>query len=115
MALKITEDCIKCAACEIECPYEAIYPGGVNWRAAGNEFLHFCRSPKVKDDFFSELHYYIVPDECTECKGISDIPKCIMICPVSGIVPDEAHQESEEHLYSKKKYLDTMHPWKYWN
>ena len=114
MALKITEGCINCAACEIECPYQAIFPGGVNWRAVENKYLHFCRNTSIKDDFVSDSHYYIVPDECTECVGISDIPKCIMVCPIAGIMGDEKHIESLEHLFAKKEYLDTMHPWNSW-
>ncbi len=115
MALKISEDCINCAACEMECPYDAIYPGGVNWRKIENKYLHFCTDETLKDEFYSDTHYYIVPDECTECIGISDIPRCMKMCPISGIIPDEKHWESEEHLFSKKIYLDTMHPWKHWN
>ena len=113
MALKITEDCINCAACEVECPYEAIFPGCVNWKVVGNKYLHFCKDVSIKDDFYSDSHYYIVPDECTECKGISDFPKCLMVCPVAGIISDPEHWESEEHLFSKKEYLDTLYPWKY--
>jgi ferredoxin len=31
MAIKITEECINCGACEPECPNNAIYEGGVEW------------------------------------------------------------------------------------
>jgi len=31
MALKITDECINCGACEPECPNNAIYEGGVEW------------------------------------------------------------------------------------
>ncbi len=34
MAIRITEDCINCGACEPECPNHAIYEGGVQWRYA---------------------------------------------------------------------------------
>jgi hypothetical protein len=37
-----------------------------------------------------------------------------MMCPVSAIVTDKQHLESEEHLYAKKEYLDAMHPWRNW-
>ena len=114
MALKITDDCFNCGACEIECPYGAISPPGVNWRRIQNKYLSFCEDKSVKDKFYSDKHYYIVPDECTECKGIYYMPKCFMICPISGIIPDPEHWESEEHLFAKKDYLDTMHPWKNW-
>lgn len=114
MALKIMDDCNNCGACEVKCPYNAIFPGGVKWRRVSNKYLRFCEDTCVKDDFYSDTHYYIVPDECTECKGISEYPRCLMICPIAGIVPDGKHWESEEHLYAKKEYLDTLHPWKYW-
>ena len=32
MAIIITEECINCGACEPECPNNAIYEGGVEWR-----------------------------------------------------------------------------------
>jgi ferredoxin len=114
MALKITNDCMNCSACEVECFYGAIFPPGVNWRRMQNKYLSLCEDKSVKDDFYSGTHYYIVPDECTECKGISPIPRCIMMCPVSAIVADKQHWESEEHLYAKKEYLDAMHPWRSW-
>ena len=34
MAIKITEECINCGACEPECPNNAIYEGGVEWAMA---------------------------------------------------------------------------------
>ena len=34
MAIKITEECINCGACEPECPNNAIYEGGVEWAIA---------------------------------------------------------------------------------
>ncbi len=32
MAIKITDECINCGACEPECPNNAIYDAGTNWR-----------------------------------------------------------------------------------
>ena len=32
MAIKITDECINCGACEPECPNNAIYEGGAEWR-----------------------------------------------------------------------------------
>ncbi len=72
----------------------------------------FCEDPSIKDKFYSNYHYYIVSDVCSECKGISDVPKCLMVCPVAGIILDTEHCESEEHLYTKKEYLDTLNPWR---
>ncbi len=56
MAYIITEECINCAACEPECPNEAITAG---------------------DDV-----YEIEPDKCTECVGHFDESQCAAVCPV---------------------------------
>ena len=32
MAIKITDECINCGACEPECPNNAIYDAGTAWR-----------------------------------------------------------------------------------
>ncbi|MDQ1266648.1 MAG: hypothetical protein QG635_1800 [Bacteroidota bacterium] len=63
MALKITEECINCGACEPECPTEAIYMG---------------------DDI-----YEINADKCVECEGHYDTPQCQSVCPVDCCVPME--------------------------
>jgi ferredoxin len=34
MAIKITDECINCGACEPECPNNAIYEGAVDWKAS---------------------------------------------------------------------------------
>lgn len=34
MAIKITEECINCGACEPECPNNAIYENGAEWSIA---------------------------------------------------------------------------------
>ena len=60
MALKITEDCISCGACEETCPNNAISEG--------------------------ETQYEIDPAKCTECKGFFDSPQCQDNCPVDAIV-----------------------------
>ena len=56
MALKITEECINCGACEPECPNTAITQG---------------------DDI-----YVIDQAKCTECQGQNDSPACAGVCPV---------------------------------
>jgi ferredoxin len=56
MALKITEECINCGACEPECPNSAISQG---------------------DDI-----YVIDTVKCTECEGKNDSPACAGVCPV---------------------------------
>ena len=57
----ITEECISCAACEAECPVEAISegPDGI---------------------------YVIDPAICVECEGYADSPTCIDTCPSEAIV-----------------------------
>ena len=56
MALKITEECINCGACEPECPNSSI---------------------SQADEI-----YVIDPAKCTECKGQHDSPACAGVCPV---------------------------------
>jgi ferredoxin len=60
MAMKITDDCINCAACEPECPVEAI--------SEGDEI------------------YVIDPDKCVECEGYFDSPQCVEVCPTDAVV-----------------------------
>jgi len=79
MALKITEDCISCGACEPECPNEAISEG--------------------------EEIYVIDSNKCTECVGSHESSRCVEVCPVDCCVPDEDHKESKEQLLEKWKKL----------
>ena len=39
MAIKITDECINCGACEPECPNNAIYESGVGWKYADGTHL----------------------------------------------------------------------------
>src|SRR5690606_4757887 len=39
MAIIITDECINCGACEPECPNNAIYEGGAEWRYADGTSL----------------------------------------------------------------------------
>jgi ferredoxin len=79
MALKITDECISCGACEPECPNEAISEG--------------------------DVIYVINPDRCTECVGFYDEPQCAAVCPVDACEPDPEHVESREGLMAKKERL----------
>jgi len=79
MAFKITDECISCAACETECPNEAISEG---------------------DEYF-----VIDPAKCTECVGFYDTQQCADVCPVDCCVPDDGHKESNEALKAKYKKL----------
>lgn len=113
MAIKITDECINCGACEPECPNNAIYEGGVEWALAdgttvtgeftlmdGSTLDANKRMPPVSTDI-----YYIVPDKCTECQGFHEEPQCAAVCPVDCCVPDEDHVESVEELLAKKERL----------
>jgi ferredoxin len=112
MAIKITDECINCGACEPECPNTAIYEGGVEWTWAGGTNLKevtledgtvvvaTSKQTPVSDEF-----YYIVSDKCTECNGFHEEPQCAAVCPVDCCVDDPDHRETEEALLSKKAFL----------
>jgi ferredoxin len=77
MAIMITDECINCGACEPECPNNAIYEGGTEWRfadgtslsgqvnAASGQYEAGATQKPVQMDT-----YYIVSDKCTECVGL---------------------------------------------
>jgi len=111
MAIKITDECINCGACEPECPNNAIYEGGAEWRFADGTTLSGMfhgknsgidtdandpQTPKSMDV------YYIVTDKCTECVGFHDEPQCAAVCPVDCCVDDPDYRESKEDLLAKK-------------
>lgn len=73
------EECIACAACEEECPNEAI--------SEGDEV------------------YVIDPNKCTECVGFFEESQCALVCPVDACVPDPDREESQEELVEKFKKL----------
>ncbi|HEX7414164.1 MAG TPA: 4Fe-4S dicluster domain-containing protein [Bacteroidia bacterium] len=114
MSIKITDECINCGACEPECPNNAIYEGGAEWRAADGStvkgtFKGLSTGVEVDADAAQTPHsmdvYYIVADKCTECKGFHDEPQCAAVCPVDCCIPDEAHKETEEQLLAKKAQM----------
>ncbi|MGA2383149.1 MAG: YfhL family 4Fe-4S dicluster ferredoxin [Gemmatimonadales bacterium] len=76
MAKTITAECINCGACEPDCPNEAITQG--------------------------DPVYVIDWEKCTECVGHFDTPKCLEVCPVDGVIIQNAdHVESHEELEAK--------------
>jgi len=114
MAIKITDECINCGACEPECPNNAIYEGGAEWRfsdGTGVKEKYKGRSSGIEAEADEPQTpksmdiYFIVTDKCTECKGFHDEPQCAAVCPVDCCVPDEDHVESEEELLAKKASL----------
>ena len=114
MAIIITDECINCGACEPECPNNAIYEGGDEWRFSDGTSLEGTFTSKSRlttdanelQDPISDEVYYIVPDKCTECVGFHDEPQCAAVCPVDCCVDDDNWRESEEELFTKK---DTLH------
>ena len=113
MAIIITDECINCGACEPECPNNAIYEGGVEWKIAdgtkvtGKYTLETGKEVDVNDENgpVEEDYYYIVPDKCTECCGFHEEPQCAAVCPVDCCVPDPDREETEEVLLARKDLL----------
>ncbi len=79
MAFFINDECISCAACELECPNEAI---------------------TEEESIFS-----INPDRCTECVGSYESSRCTEICPVDACHPDRNFPEPTEQLLAKWRGL----------
>jgi ferredoxin len=114
MAIMITDECINCGACEPECPNNAIYEGGAEWRLSdgtsltGNQTT--ASGATMEADSEQEPGdmdvYYIVTDKCTECKGFHDEPQCAAVCPVDCCVDDPDNVETDEALLKKK---DSLH------
>ena len=113
MAIIITDECINCGACEPECPNNAIYEGGEEWKVSdgttvkggfnmmsGNVIDADHAQEPVSLDF-----YYIVPDKCTECTGFHEEPQCAAVCPVDCCVDDPDIRETKEELLDKKEKL----------
>ncbi|MBX7182032.1 MAG: 4Fe-4S dicluster domain-containing protein [Bacteroidia bacterium] len=110
MAIMITDECINCGACEPECPNNAIYEGGAEWRFSDGTSIKGIYTSKL--GFSAEANaaqepkkmdtYYIVSDKCTECVGFHDEPQCAAVCPVDCCVDDPDFRESQEQLLEKK-------------
>ena len=113
MAIMITDECINCGACEPECPNNAIYEGGENWRYADGtsltEDITLISGDSANADEENEAKemdvFYIVTDKCTECVGFHDEPQCAAVCPVDCCVDDPDHRESEDELLKKKEFM----------
>ncbi len=113
MAIIITDECINCGACEPECPNNAIYEGGVEWKISegttvkGDYTLETGESVNVdkENSPVEEDFYYIVPDKCTECKGFHEEPQCAAVCPVDCCVDDPERRETEKALLARQARL----------
>ena len=117
MAIRITDDCINCGACEPECPNNAIYEGGAQWKFSDGTSLKdmvtgFNSGIQVQAGHANNPVdmdvYYIVTDKCTECKGFHDEPQCAAVCPVDCCIPDDEWPETEEVLLKKKDLLHIL-------
>ena len=113
MAIMITDECINCGACEPECPNNAIYEGGAEWRYADGTGLRGAiqllngasANADAENEPVSMDVYFIVTDKCTECVGFHDEPQCAAVCPVDCCVDDPDHRESEDQLMAKKEFM----------
>lgn len=113
MAIIITDECINCGACEPECPNNAIYEGGVNWKMnegttlTGEYTLHTGEVVDVdkENEPIFEDYYFIVADKCTECRGFHEEPQCAAVCPVDCCPPDPDRVETEEELLARQAEL----------
>jgi ferredoxin len=114
MAIKITDECINCGACEPECPNNAIYEGGAEWRFADGTKLtgsYKGRNSGIESDVNTPHTpksmdlYFIVSDKCTECVGFHDEPQCAAVCPVDCCVKDEDNVETPDQLTEKKESM----------
>ena len=113
MSIIITDECINCGACEPECPNNAIYEGGEEWRFSDGTSLagDVKRMSGENIDADSEQepvsldYYYIVPDKCTECVGFHDEPQCAAVCPVDCCVDDPDIRETQDELLAKKEVM----------
>tara|TARA_B110001454_G_C12348376_1_gene279090 strand:- start:59 stop:376 length:318 start_codon:yes stop_codon:yes gene_type:complete len=103
MAIRITDDCINCEACEPECPNNAIYAPEEAWK--------FSDGTSMQDDKerenggFSDEFFYIATDKCTECIGFHEEPQCAAVCPVDCCIQDDDMVESKDELMAKKEKL----------
>ncbi|WP_457618231.1 4Fe-4S dicluster domain-containing protein [Lutibacter sp.] len=113
MAIKITDECINCGACEPECPNNAIYEAAEEWRFSDGTKLSgkivllngmAFNADEAQEPIDDEV-YYIVTDKCTECKGFHEEPQCAAVCPVDCCVPDDENEETEAQLIAKQQFL----------
>lgn len=113
MAIKITDECINCGACEPECPNNAIYEASEDWKYSDGTILtgsvtlpngNKIEADEIQEPINDEV-FFIITDKCTECKGFHEEPQCAAVCPVDCCIPDEENEESEKQLLSKQEFL----------
>ena len=74
MNFNIHDDCINCSACQAECSSNAIIKNNTKYMIGKKTYLPV-----------SEEIYFIVPDLCTGCRGVSAYSLCSDICPMKCI------------------------------
>jgi ferredoxin len=114
MAFMINDSCINCGYCEKECPNQAIYEPGMSWSMSeGTKLMGVINlknglrteASKLLDPLSAD-YYFIVPDKCSECQGVSDKPQCRVVCPdPESITVLFANRESQEELLARQKML----------
>ena len=95
MAIKITEECINCGACEPECPNNAIYEGGVEWAIADGSSVKGSftlldgsvidanqRNAPISVDM-----YYIVPINAPSARASTKSPSAPPSAPSTAAFP----------------------------
>lgn len=115
MAIKITNECINCGACEAECPNNAIYEGASEWRFSDGTKLKgtvtstsdLTIEAKTHNHSKKEDTYFIITEKCTECVGFHLEPQCAFVCPVNCCISDDNENENIEELFKKKVFLHT--------
>lgn len=113
MAIKITDECINCGACEPECPNNAIYETSEDWKYSDGTSLsgkiilsngNAVNADELQEPLSDEV-FFIIPDKCTECVGFHEEPQCAAVCPVDCCVPDEDNEETDAKLTAKQAFL----------
>jgi len=85
MSVMITDDCINCGACEIECAANAIFPKSKQ----SAEKSIFINNKFFAEAYVSYEHFYVSPNKCNMCAGYYNEPRCNSVCPVSCCVTEE--------------------------
>jgi ferredoxin len=126
MAIRITNHCLNCGACEPECPQGAIYEGGAPWRWSDATKLSgavtlatgFTTDAAAAQAPLQQEYYYVVPGKCNECVGYHVEPQCQAVCPADAFVLDPDHQEPLNELLDRARWLqqsnDPFTPYAQW-
>ena len=96
MAIKITDECINCGACEPECPNNAIYEASEEWRFSdGTELpLHQAKQALIRGESFT-----------THCTNFfnTDNPDCMIVCEDNRYILVEELLQNNEGQYTMKE------------